>query len=248
VVRKVPLGVSRTDEWTERTIGTPVIEAHYERRYLFAGEAVDVYKPNGSLLFALRPGALPWVVLDRAYPALLKAARPTHKRPAAQGGAAELWSATVGYLNGAPTHATKDIVKDGWADVRLLLAEMDRVFARECPEEYAVLRDAAGRKIDRTSFSSAAVNRWSPTRNARFAYHRDDGNIDGGYGAMTVVRAGEYTGGLLVFPQYRAAVGLDTCDVLIADNQEVHGNSPIVGTTYTRLSVVAYFHASNRLS
>jgi hypothetical protein len=71
-------------------------------------------------------------------------------------------------------------------------------------------------------------------------YHHDDGNIPGALGVLTV--AGEFTGGLLVFPKFRVAVNLRPGDVLIADNRELHGNTPITGN---RLSIVCYAHSSN---
>ena len=79
------------------------------------------------------------------------------------------------------------------------------------------------------------------------AVHADEGNLEGGYGVMTVIRAGAYTGGLLVFPKFGVAVHLDSCDVLVCDNREAHGNTAIVGADgeYERVSVVAYYHASN---
>ena len=120
---------------------------------------------------------------------------------------------------------------------------MDRVFAQQRPREYAVLRAAASLtpyRIVPTSFTSAAVN-----RTEQMGVHMDDGNIRGGYGCMTVVRAGEFSGGLLVWPRYRVAVDLNDGDCLICDNQEAHGNTALVGEGFERVSVVAYFHESN---
>jgi hypothetical protein len=62
---------------------------------------------------------------------------------------------------------------------------------------------------------------------------------------MTVIRSGDYSGGLLVFPRYRAAVDLHNGDVLICDNLETHGNTGIVSDDFERLSIVAYFNESN---
>jgi hypothetical protein len=79
-------------------------------------------------------------------------------------------------------------------------------------------------------------------------YHQDDGNLAGSYSAMTVISAGNYTGGLLVFPRWRVAVDVRVKDVLIADTgREPHGNTEIVPVNgyFCRVSVVAYFHGSN---
>jgi hypothetical protein len=92
-----------------------------------------------------------------------------------------------------------------------------------------------------TSFTTVTANR-DPT-----GVHRDSGNLPGALGALTVIRAGPYTGGLFVYPEYRLAFDLRTGDVLIADQSEAHGNTVIVGVEgeYERVSVVCYVHASN---
>jgi hypothetical protein len=249
MVKTIRVPWMMTAEWVEKTVGKRLDDRHYDPAYLVGGEALDVERPNGKLLLALRPGKVPAAARELARGALLRAARPTHKRPVAAGGA-ELYSGTVGWLNGEPTSFTRE--DRGWRDIQPLLWAMNRAFREACPDQYKVLRDAAGRTpegrlIPFTAFTSAAVNRWGPEHNARMAVHRDDGNLPDSFGALTVIRAGAYSGGLLVFPRYRVAVDLRPGDVLIADNQEAHGNTAIVGEgdDWCRVSVVAFFHESN---
>src|SRR5262245_53981549 len=217
---------------------------------LFGGSSVNVYKPNGALLLALRREVLTTAACRRAWPALLRAARPTNRRQVARGGAAEFYSGIAGYFNGQPTPYTSQD-RAGWRDLQPLLWEMATVFARECPVEYAVLAEAAARVpaqhlIRSTPFSTVTVNRWSPYHNARMAVHYDDGNYVGCYGVMTVLRAGAFTGGDLLFPRYGLAVRMGSRDVLICDNQEAHGNTAVQSDgEWERVSVVAYLHSSN---
>jgi hypothetical protein len=124
---------------------------------------------------------------------------------------------------------------------------MDRMFAEQRPEEYAVLQRAAARKPDQqllipqTCFTSAAVN-----RNARCAVHRDDNNLAGSCGVMAVSHSGEVSGGWLVWPQYRVAVEVGHLDCCVCDNQEPHGNTAIVRAAGAeRVSVVAYYSDTN---
>jgi hypothetical protein len=240
--RTVRLRRTMTDEWTVAAEGKFVSEPDACYDDVFSGEPVDVEKPDGSLLFALRPRALPAIVATQAWDALWKAAKVTNNRPGAAGGAAKFRSGIVGFYERAPTAFTRTD-RNGWWSLVALARELATVFRRERPTEYAKLEAAAeqapGLLIDGTSFTTLTVN-----RNARTALHHDDGNLRGACGVLTAVPSGDYSGGRLVFPKYRAAVEIGACDVVIADNTELHGNTAIVGPGY-RVTVVAYFNASN---
>jgi hypothetical protein len=241
------LGGARPDASVNTRLGKFVGARHYD--HLLPREAVDVLKPDGALLLALRPGKVPRAQRDVAWPALLGAAdgAAARTRKTAAGGADELHSGCVGYLHGRATGWTRT-QPEGWARLVPLFQAMDRGFREEAPAYYAFLRDAtrgAAHLIPGTVFSSAAVNRWSPEKNARMAVHYDGGNLPGALGALTALRSGSYSGGFLVFPRFRVAVDLRPGDLLIADNREAHGNGPIDGRDFERVSVVAFFHASN---
>jgi hypothetical protein len=79
-------------------------------------------------------------------------------------------------------------------------------------------------------------------RNWQTAVHVDDGDLRAGFGVMTVLRAGEYRGGFLVWPKYRVAVDMRNGGILLADVHEHHANTPITGgeAEYVRLSLVFY--------
>ena len=107
---------------------------------------------------------------------------------------------------------------------------------------------AAADKIDPrflvpdTVFTTITVN-----KTFRTACHRDAGDLDSGLSNLLVLGTGDYTGGYLVFPEYRVAVNVRPGDLLLVNNHEViHGNTPIVlnnpdDATCERISVVCYF-------
>lgn len=123
------------------------------------------------------------------------------------------------------------------------IKEVDQVFADLCPERYAAQKAFVDRTskdfiIPSTVFTTVTVN-----YNFRTAAHRDAGDLKEGFGVMSVLRAGHYAGGYLIFPKYRVAVDMRTRGVILADVHELHGNSPIVGikSTYERISTVMYY-------
>jgi hypothetical protein len=96
--------------------------------------------------------------------------------------------------------------------------------------------------VPETVFTTITVN-----KTFRTACHRDAGDLDKGLSNLLVLGTGEYTGGYLVFPEYRVAVNVRPGDLLLVNNHEiVHGNTPIVlnnpdDVTNERISVVCYF-------
>jgi len=93
-----------------------------------------------------------------------------------------------------------------------------------------------------TVFTTITVN-----KTFRTAAHLDAGDYADGLSNLLVLGTGEYTGGYLVFPEYRIAINVRPGDLLLVNNHEViHGNTPIVlnnpdDPTCERISVVCYF-------
>jgi hypothetical protein len=202
----------------------------------------DVYKPDGTLLLAFRKRAVLSAAWRCAWRAMLRAARqqsPNRGRKLARGGKAKFRSGTMGYLNSQPVNFNTNDPR-GWREVQPLIRALDSVFRGVRPAEYDQLRALVAR-VPKECFAPWTVfTTFAANRSARMGYHHDGGNIEGALGVLSV--AGEFTGGLLVFPKYRVAVDLRPGDVLIADNRELHGNTAITGN---RVSIVAYAHASN---
>lgn len=89
-----------------------------------------------------------------------------------------------------------------------------------------------------TPFTTITVN-----QNWQTAVHTDEGDLKDGLSCITVLRAGDFNGGHLVFPHYRLAVKLDSTDLLLFDSHHMHGNTAIIGKPgeFTRVSCVLYY-------
>jgi hypothetical protein len=124
------------------------------------------------------------------------------------------------------------------------LQSLDRGFKELLPWRWSNQKSAVD-KIDgrfvvpETVFTTITVN-----KSFRTAAHRDAGDLDDGLSNLLVVGSGDYTGGYLVFPEYRIAVNVRPGDLLLVNNHEImHGNTEIVLTRpdAERISLVCYF-------
>jgi hypothetical protein len=111
------------------------------------------------------------------------------------------------------------------------------------PENYRLQMEAVGRSsadfvIPGTAFSTITVNHNFPT-----ALHYDKGDFEKGFGNLTVVRKGKYTGACTAFPQYGVGCDVHTGDLLMMDVHKLHGNTPMVSQDLKaeRLAFVMYF-------
>lgn len=97
-------------------------------------------------------------------------------------------------------------------------------FKKLIPDRFAKQYAAAGQKpmyqIDGTAFSSITIN-----RNFRTALHMDDGDFKEGYGNLSVIERGRYTGGATIFPRYKVGFNVRTGDFLAMDVHEWHCNT-----------------------
>lgn len=123
----------------------------------------------------------------------------------------------------------------------------------QVPERYAAQLAEAKRTdpawvVNGTPFSTITVNNSYAT-----GTHTDKGDLDAGFSTIAVSRTGTYTGGKLVFPQYRLAVDMQHGDLILMDAHEWHGNTQLLcacGVKMNglcklcdaeRISVVSYF-------
>lgn len=143
-----------------------------------------------------------------------------------------------------------------WASLRPLFMEIARHF-----EEHPQLQNryAAQMKevrqtrpdwiIKGTPFTTITVNNSYST-----GVHTDKGDLDAGFSCLAVTRRGEFTGGRLVFPEYRVAVDMQDGDLVLMDAHQWHSNTAMLckcGHTQLaepcptcgaeRISVVCYF-------
>lgn len=124
------------------------------------------------------------------------------------------------------------------------LQSLDRGFKELLPWRWGNQRAAADKLdprflVPETVFTTITVN-----KTFRTACHRDAGDLDSGLSNLLVVGSGNYTGGYLVFPEYRIAVNVRPGDLLLVNNHEIiHANTEIVLDTpdAERISLVCYF-------
>lgn len=101
---------------------------------------------------------------------------------------------------------------------------IDATFKKLIPERHAKQLAAAAEKpmyqVADTAFSSVTIN-----RNFRTALHMDAGDFAEGYGNLSVIERGKYTGGATIFPQYKVGFNVRTGDFLAMDVHEFHCNT-----------------------
>lgn len=121
---------------------------------------------------------------------------------------------------------------------------VDTLFRKLLPERHAAQMSKVDTThpswvIHGTSFTTLTVN-----KNWQTAVHTDKGDLDEGFGVLTVFRTGKpYDGCFLCFPKYRVAVDIQNGGIILTDVHEWHGNTPFRGIagTYERLSIVFYY-------
>lgn len=264
------------DEMEEK-VGKILTDADYN--VLLTGPA-RVRKPDGSLLAVYLPGALSVEETERAYPALSELSRATitanrglaggSVRVDTPGGqrtdAKRVHSVIAGAFDKqGPRRYCRLTAWTGretekWETIQPMLRSISELFRDHVPDRW---RAQAARVAETdphwivpgTVFSTITVNNTYPT-----GVHTDKGDLDEGFSTIAVLRRGEpFSGGRLVFPEYRIAVDLHDRDLLLMDAHSWHGNTRldpeprynVQGTRldkapdgswlYERISVVSYY-------
>jgi len=138
----------------------------------------------------------------------------------------------LGQLPCRLTHFTRvnyDIYKKGIPFIQ----EIDKCYKQLVPDCYRKQKSRANKrkdlKIADTSFSTITVN-----RNFRTALHKDSGDFKEGFGNLSVIERGKYSGGYTTFPQYAIGFDVRNGDFLAMDVHEWHANTPIYETNEQR--------------
>ena len=232
-----------SDDWVKAQVGKLLDDSHYNQ--VISREAVDVYKPNGKVLLKLRPNTIPQDLCDQAWPALKIAGNKWDDHRGLNTGSigmnAKKKNDEIVCRKTAYTY--QDIQR--WGLVLPFIWKCNDVFRRHYPQRYIIQRRQAlltHPHILRTAFTTGAVNYWDEQHSAQTPVHVDQQDLREGFGVMSMLRHGNYDGGLLVFPQYQIAVDLHTTDVLLADVHEYHGNTAIYGDPdWHRIAVILYY-------
>jgi hypothetical protein len=231
-----------------------------------------VRKPDGRHLCVYLPGALVETV-DEHYPTLTKIRGVTDNRGLASGtervitGPAAtrtrsmpVMSSILGAADPAgrfpycrlTVFTAKEVEK--WEGLQPLFKRISELFEEHVPGRFANQALWARRThpdwvIPGTPFTTITVNNSYST-----GVHTDKGDLDPGFSTLAVLRRGRYTGGHLVFPEYRVGVEMQHGDLLLMDAHDWHGNTamtcecgnvmrekPCPDCGAERISVVSYF-------
>jgi hypothetical protein len=228
-------------EALEKMLGKIVTDDEYDT--LITGPA-RVLKPDGKPLAVYLPGALEDALLDSTYDTLhsLKQLQTDNRRLASGSVAVKdgtrersklVASGIIGSFDASPRFqycrltawTAKEIEKYG--ALAPLFQSIAAHFAEHVPDRYAAQMRFVNQThpdwiIADTPFSTITVNNTYPT-----GVHTDAGDLDEGFSTLAVIRRGQYSGGRLVFPEYRGAVDMHHGDVLLMDAHEYHGNTAL---------------------
>lgn len=134
-----------------------------------------------------------------------------------------------------------------------LLRPMSAALAHHVPDRYTAQAEHVSAThrdyiVPGTVFSTITVNNTYPT-----GVHTDAGDLAAGFSTLACLRRPGYSGGLLVFPEWRVAVDMHDGDLLLMDAHQWHGNTRMLCTHgqadeamrdccgAERISVVAYY-------
>lgn len=235
-------------------------------------EDADVYTPEGEILFKYRKKALDPAAAQAAFPILLGIKAKTLNRGISTG-KLFIEHSKFETKDGSKTktaHVPTDLAPMSniigfydryvrtpycrqtafnineplkWEKILPFIQSCAKVYQEAAPERYALQKEVCDKThpdwiIKGTPYTTITVNQnWST------AVHTDTGDLKAGLSCITALRGGSYKGANLVFPHYRAAVNLDTCDLLMFNSHHLHGNTPLIGKVgqYKRVSLVLYF-------
>jgi hypothetical protein len=112
-----------------------------------------------------------------------------------------------------------------WLALQPFFQEIAGFLERYVPQRYAAQKEYVSRTdphwvVPGTPFTTITVNNSYST-----GVHKDKGDLDAGFSALACIRRGEYTGGVLTFPQYRIGADMQDGDLMLMDAHQWHGNT-----------------------
>lgn len=137
--------------------------------------------------------------------------------------------------------------KEKWDEMVPLLQHCGKLFKRNLPIQWRRQMNYVDKAhpawiIKDTPYTTITVN-----NSVCAAYHQDAGDLKEGFGAMVVMRKGDYKGFELVVPEYKLAVNMRHGDLLFFNPCIWHGNIPPYETVgvknkdWQRISIVMYY-------
>lgn len=261
-MRSITLSSRTTLDWA----GKFVDESAYDQ---LLDEDCDVFKPDGSLLLALRKRALSDEIIANSWSVLRGYNPSTNNRGVAAGTGYVRQVKQDGTVSNTNRTPPEGVVKSGvlgffersvrfpycrscawnlehpdhWAQILPLVQRVSQLFAEVVPDRYAAQKDI----VDRTSpdfvIPGTVYTTLTVNKNFRTACHKDAGDLPEGISAMALIREGKFDGAHLVLPDFRVATKLDTGDVIFFDPHEFHGNTRLIplSENYKRCTLVHYY-------
>lgn len=227
----------------------------------------DVYTNEGKLLLRFRKKQISKTIRDDFYDNVIQfATLPTNNRGSASGSKTKsvrsnpkIMTNVIGYFD-TFSPKQKQLMKlqnikispivrqtrflvdypEKYKKLIPLIKEVDESYKKYIPDNYKLQKKKANEtffKIDGTSFTTITTN-----VNFQTTIHKDTGDDAEGFGNLSVIEHGEYTGGETCFPQYGLGVNVRDGDILFMDVHEWHGNLPIKlkSKDAKRLAIVCY--------
>jgi hypothetical protein len=147
-----------------------------------------------------------------------------------------VYSSVLGFFEATPfmglpcrlTSYTQKYFKEYKAGITYIQG-LDSFFKKLTPEAHSKQLARAKKnptyQIDGTAYSSVTVN-----RNFRTALHKDAGDFREGFGNLSVLEYGDYSGGYTLFPRYGIGFNMRTGDYLAMNVHEWHCNTEMYET------------------
>ncbi len=232
----------------------------------------DIYTSNGELLMRFRKNKLNKEKIKMFYDNVIQyATRKTNNRGSASGSKRKsvydnpkIMTNIIGYFDklspkqkfkfkkmGLPlpkctVRKTRflDEFPEKFEKAIPFIEEIDKYYKKYIPDKYSKQKRKANQTpyhISDTAFTTVTLN-----VNYQTYIHTDKGDDIEGFGNLSVIEHGKFTGGETCFPQYGIGVDVRTGDVLYMNVHQPHANLPIIleSPDAKRLSIVCYLRES----
>ena len=236
---------------------------------LLLNESARVLKPDGSLLCVLVKNAVPMEMISAAWENIKTYNPKTDNRGIATGVDSirmikkdgsisntsrvpkifEVTSGVIGFYDRYPRIpfcrkcSWNQNNPEKFSAMLPLFRKVNDVHREHAPEFYEMQKAVVDKTSEDFVIPGTVYTTITLNKNFRTAVHLDAKNYDA-VAPMLLIREGRYSGGYVVFPEYRVAASMDTSDVIIFRNMiDWHGNTPIVQLSkkYQRCTMVFYY-------
>lgn len=253
-----------SEEELGKKLGRIITEKDFN---LLVTNKCKVLKPDGSTLLIYLPKAIPEDVAEQGYDILHTIQGVTDNRGMASGSvrkrvgtttgkitrANNVRSSIIGYVDPSKnwhpycrtTAWTGDHAESFVGLIPMFQSCADN-FEKYVPDRYAVQKRRCNSTkqewvISGTPYTTITVNNTYPT-----GVHKDAGDLHEGFSNLAVLRRGDYSGGILSFPEYRVGIDLQDRDIILMDAHEWHGNTQLdlKSDDAERISLVLYYRTN----